>query len=251
MHTSASPLSRNRWVQAIALCAWVFIGFAVAQLVIIGILFSLRWAGVEFAGINPSLLNSVISVAVYALTIAILIGVPWRLRNIRTSQEDIGLTRLPDWQDILLAPAGFVIYLLISGVLAYAAIQLFPGFNAEQSQDVGFQDLAGRYEYLLAFISLVVVAPIAEEIFVRGYLYGKLRKRIPIWAAVLFTSLVFGILHGQWNVGLDVFALSLILCSLREVTGNIWAGILLHMIKNGVGFYFLFINSAFLSTIGG
>jgi membrane protease YdiL (CAAX protease family) len=53
---------------------------------------------------------------------------------------------------------------------------------------------------------------------------------------------VFGAVHGQWNVAIDVFSLSLIMCGLREITGNIWAGALLHMLKNGLAFYILFIN---------
>jgi len=33
----------------------------------------------------------------------------------------------------------------------------------------------------------------------------------------------------------------LVLCTLRIVTGSIWAGVLLHMIKNGLAFYVLFV----------
>jgi len=39
--------------------------------------------------------------------------------------------------------------------------------------------------------------------------------------------------------------------ALREVTGSIWAGTLLHMLKNGIAFYFLFVNPTLLNTIGG
>ena len=94
---------------------------------------------------------------------------------------------------------------------------------------------------MLAFITLVVIAPVAEEVLFRGYLYGKLKKYVPVWAAILITSALFGLIHGTWNVAVDTFALSIILCLLRESTGGIWASILLHMIKNGIAFYFLFI----------
>ncbi|HET8884113.1 MAG TPA: CPBP family intramembrane glutamic endopeptidase, partial [Candidatus Saccharimonadales bacterium] len=139
------------------------------------------------------------------------------------------------------------------------AIQFLPGFNAAEPQEVGFDNLNRQYEYLLAFATLVIIAPIAEEVLFRGYLYGKLRKSVPIWAAMIAVSLLFGALHMQWNdgflaglnVGIDVFVLSIVMCSLREVTGSIWAGILLHMLKNGLAFYFLFINPVLLNTIGG
>ena len=61
-----------------------------------------------------------------------------------------------------------------------------------------------------------------------------------IISAVL-VSIVFGIVHLQWNVGVNVFAMSLVACALREYTGTIHAGILLHMIKNGLAFYYLFV----------
>ncbi|RYZ49901.1 MAG: CPBP family intramembrane metalloprotease, partial [Sphingobacteriales bacterium] len=67
----------------------------------------------------------------------------------------------------------------------------------------------------------------------------------------IVTSIVFGAIHGQWNVAVDVFALSLILCSLREITGSIWAGVLLHMLKNGIAFYFLFIGPVVAPGLGG
>jgi membrane protease YdiL (CAAX protease family) len=110
-----------------------------------------------------------------------------------------------------------------------------------QAQETGFQRLTQYYEYALAFVTLIIVAPLAEEILFRGFLYGKLRKRMPLWVAMLITSALFGLIHGQWNVGLDVFALSIVLCSLREITGSIWAGILLHMIKNSIAFFIIFI----------
>ena len=90
-------------------------------------------------------------------------------------------------------------------------------------------------------MALVIIAPIMEELLFRGWLYGKLRLKIPKVAAIVTTSLLFGLVHMQWNVGVNVFAMSVVLCALREVTGTIYAGILTHMIKNGVAFYLLFV----------
>ena len=54
-------------------------------------------------------------------------------------------------------------------------------------------------------------------------------------------SILFGVVHMQWNVGVNVFAMSVVLCGLREITGTIYSGILVHMIKNGLAFYYLYI----------
>jgi len=129
------------------------------------------------------------------------------------------------------------------------ATNVLPGFNVNQVQDTGFDQLSARYEYILAFMTLVVIAPIAEEVLFRGYLYGKLKKFVPVWAAIVVTSVLFGFIHGAWNLAVDTFALSVVLCLLRESTGSIWSSILLHMAKNGIAFYILFINPSLLSIL--
>jgi len=160
----------------------------------------------------------------------------------------IGLRDFPTWTDIGLAPAGFIVYLLIVAALT-AIFNFFPWFQANEVQEIGFSTYAIGLDRVIAFVTLVVIAPIAEEVIFRGWLYGKLREKISesiseVWSTIIsifLVSLLFGIMHGQWNVGVNVFALSIVLCGLREITGTIYAGILLHMLKNGLAFYLLFV----------
>ncbi len=239
------------WGVAIALLLWVVLGFGLARWLVVAVAVGLQSAGVPLRGVDPSVLNAVGAAIAYMLAITIVVGVPWWLKKRPTTLQDLGLGRLPSWTDILLTPAAFIIYLPVSLLLGWAAQSFMPGFEINQVQPTGFSYLGHYYEYVLAFVTLVVIGPLAEETLFRGYLYGKLRHSVPVWAAVLATSLLFAAVHSQWNVALDVFVLSLVLCGLREVTGSIWAGVLLHMAKNGVAFYLLFINPMFLHTIGG
>ena len=235
----------------IALPVWVFVSFVLANIIIAIGLILLKQANIYTPDASDAMFNTIVATLVYVLTLSITMGVPWLIRRRITSKTDLGLTRLPTWMDILLAPAGAVVYLILSGILVTLFSASFPQVDLQQAQDVGFENLVGRSQYLLAFITLVILAPLAEETLFRVYLYGKLRKSAPVWLAILTTSALFGLAHGQWNVGLDTFALSFILCSLREVTGSIWAGVLLHMMKNGLAFYLLFVNPSLLSTLGG
>lgn len=166
-----------------------------------------------------------------------------------TSRTQLGLKGLPTWTDIGLAPIGFIVATLFAGALTFL-FGLFPWFNADQVQEIGFSKYLAGPDMVVAFIILVVVAPIAEELIFRGWLYSKLRnlfntKLADAWSMVLsifLVSLLFGIVHLQWNVGVNVFALSVVLCGLREITGTIYAGILTHIIKNGVAFFIVFIS---------
>lgn len=236
---------------AILLPLWVAVGFYLSQFLLVGLGFALHVAGVSLNGIDTAVLDTIVAALVYLLTVVIVIGLPGVIRRSPTTLTELGLSRLPEWKDILLALAGFAVYLLCAGVLITLVSKVVPGFNADQSQEVGFDHLVHRYEYILAFVTLVVVAPVAEEVLMRGYLYGKLRRIIPIVWAMIVTGILFAALHLQWNVAVDVFALSLVLTSLREVSDNIWAGILVHMMKNGLAFYLLFINTGLFRTMGG
>ena len=249
--TSPNPLKR-RILLAIGLPAWVLASFIVAAL-LVGlfdeILRATNLVGEE--AINLSIRNTFIAGLVYVLTLLIAIGVPLKWRGSTTTKEELGLTRLPNWSDIAWAPAGFIAYMVVAAVLVVAVTQFFPGFDADQAQEVGFENISQYYEYILAFITIVIFAPVAEEVLVRGYLYGKLRKVVPLVVAMLISSALFALMHFQWNVAVSVFPLAIIMVVLREMTGSIWAGVLLHMLKNGIAFYLLFVNPSFPFTMVG
>lgn len=239
----------RRWGMALVFPFWVLVSFGLAQVVVVGALWILNALGVPFETFSGAAVQTGATAIIYTLSLLIAAGVPWIVKKRRANMAELGLGRLPSWTDIGLAPVGFIIYFIASATLIFILSQVVPGFDITQAQEVGFDNLGQRHEYLLAFITLVVIAPVAEEALFRGYLYGHLRSRIPIWLAMLVTSILFGAVHGQLNVAVDTFALSMVMCSLREITGSIWAGILLHMLKNGLAFYLLFVNPTMLGIM--
>ena len=191
------------------------------------------------------LTNALYQAVVYAAAMIVIIKLSAKIKKeAKTTREELGLTGLPTWTDIGLAPISFIIYILVGGVImaiAEALLSRFSWFDANQAQDVGFKLLNSPIDRIIAFVALVVIAPICEEIIFRGWLYGKLRSKMSMWAAILVVSVFFGIMHGQWNVGINVFALSIFLCLEREITGTIYASILTHMIKNGIAYALLYV----------
>lgn len=242
---------KYRIALCLALPAWVFLGFMLAQAAVLVLIEVFQKVGVPLADINASLFQVIAGGVIYGLAVTIVIGVPRLVKKSRTSKAELGIQRFPSWMDILWVPTGAVAYLVLTSVITAIAMSVFTFVNYEQAQDTGFSNMSSQAEYVMAFIMLVIIAPIAEEILFRGYLFGKLRKYAPIWVSILITSLLFAIVHFAWNVGFDVFALSIVLCLLRVVSGSLWPSVMLHMLKNSIAFYFLFINPTVLSTLGG
>ena len=218
---------------------WVFASVIASQF-IIGYLMLWILGAERF---NEAVWTAIYSAVAYSLAMFLVIFVPGKVlktKKAKTDRTELGLRGLPTWTDIGLAPAGFFIYLILAAGLV-ALFSIFPWFNAEQTQELGFSVLSIGFDRIVAFVTLVVVAPIVEEVIFRGWLYGKMRAELGMAVSIFLVSLLFGIVHLQWNVGVNVFAMSIVLCGLREVTGTIYAGILLHMLKNGVAFYLLYV----------
>lgn len=198
----------------------------------------------------------------YAITLAILISLPTALINMyhkkhrrqidevmfkridkdmRSTPTSMGVQHLPTFVDIGLAPIGYVVYLFMATVLTSMMSGLFSWFLVNQEQNVGFGYYITGMDRIFALVAVAFVAPIAEELIMRGWFYGKVRRKWGAPIAIIIVSLAFAVLHGQWNVGVSVFALSIVLCTLREITGTIWSGMLLHILSNAIAFYMLYI----------
>jgi membrane protease YdiL (CAAX protease family) len=170
------------------------------------------------------------------------------LKRYKLGFAGIGLKR-PRWSDpiygLLAVVPYFIIYLLTVGVVSH----FVPGLNIDQQQQIGFSNVHGSLQLLMAFISLVILPPLAEEIMVRGFLYSTLKKALPTVTAVIVTSAIFASAHlpeggaagPLYIAALDTFILSLFLIYLREKTGSLWASITLHAAKNGIAFAALFV----------
>lgn len=146
-----------------------------------------------------------------------------------------------------LSPVGYIVSIMLAAGLV-AIFSQFSWFDAEQAQETGFTLYMSGATRIFSFLALVIVAPVAEEVIFRGWLYGKLRQvlgELPEWAGICLSTFIvsalFGLAHWQWNVGVNVFCLSVVLCGLREITGTIYAGIFTHILRNGVAFYYLYV----------
>ena len=229
---------KAQWVGVATWIGGMAAAYVVAAYLSSGLFLVLQKIGVlSFA--NQTVLVLAQHVVAYMIIIALLLAGAWRLRQ-TLSRHDMGLWRLLDWRDIGLGIVGVLAYFVLT-VLLLTIARSIPGFDINQVQNMGLGKLYS-YDLLMAFLVLVIATPFFEELLFRGILYGRLRSlRLPWWLAAIIISALFGAAHMQWNVAVDVFALSLVMCVLREKTESIWAGFLVHVIKNFVAFYVVFV----------
>ena len=175
-----------------------------------------------------------------AIAQLITLGVLWLVihKLYHASLVTIGLNKfnpgLLGWSVV-----AFPIYMILSIVVSSVSSAVF-GIDLSERQEIGYADPNG-YELAMIFVALVVLAPFVEEVLFRGFLFTAFRKTFGFWVGAIGVSLIFAVAHGQANVGVDVFVLSLFLCYLREKTGTLWTAIALHSLKNLVAFIVLFI----------
>jgi membrane protease YdiL (CAAX protease family) len=119
----------------------------------------------------------------------------------------------------------------IGAYLAFAAIYVALVGEPEQ------EDIAEAFGSVPFQILLIAIAaPISEEVFFRGMLFGGLRRRMPRLLAAAISALVFGGLHAFTGISAvpPLIAFGFILALLYEKTGSIVPGILLHALNNSV-----------------
>ncbi len=178
-----------------------------------------------------------------------LLIVWWFINRRKIPLKVIGLGRRPEPRDVGYALITAVIYFALLIAVMSAVLALLPGLDADQKQQFGFESASGTGPLFLVFAALVIMPAIVEEIVVRGFLYTGLKSAMPYITAAISTSLLFAVAHLQlgsgapplWIAAIDTFLLSMVLIHLREKTGALWSGMLVHGLKNSVAFLGLYI----------
>lgn len=150
--------------------------------------------------------------------------------------EFFGL-RWDRWKHVFWIMPCFVFSMMALGALMY----LFgwhgwveTNFGSKQQQLVELAKTTPDMALLAAIaFSAIIIAPIAEEVIFRGYIYPVVKRYSERWFAALFTGLLFGIVHFNL-MGLPLLiVMGVALVVLYEVTGSLWVTIGCHAAFNG------------------
>jgi membrane protease YdiL (CAAX protease family) len=97
----------------------------------------------------------------------------------------------------------------------------------------------GPLALALLGVTLVVAAPVGEELLFRGLSLRGMERRYGFWPAAWIVSVVFASIHLNLTGFPALFLVSLLLCWVTSRTGTLLPAILMHSAYNGVQFAML------------
>jgi membrane protease YdiL (CAAX protease family) len=158
----------------------------------------------------------------------------------RPSPADFGYRFIPFRRGVIAFVSAAVGYYVVT--TGYAALVKFHGTDKLPSELGVTKSTAAL---VAATVFVCVLAPMAEEFFFRGFLFGVLRRwRITLgghqlgpWVAAVIVGILFGLAHtgsasSQYLVPLGF--LGFVLCIVRWRTGSLYPCMALHSVNNAL-----------------
>jgi len=128
----------------------------------------------------------------------------------------------------------------LAGAMGFAGVGLVYGYDAVssmigvKSQSTPDQVFDNAGPFLVVAVGAVLLAPVIEEVFFRGFIFGALWRRRGWVFAALVSSLLFSVAHLS-IYGLPVFAaIGFLFAWSYRYTGSVKASVIAHAIINTV-----------------
>lgn len=172
------------------------------------------------------LLNQIIYAAIFSLLPIMVVS-----RYYNATPGDIGLTLKSFKKNLVIGLVGGLLILVV-GSLTQLGIKYFLGESHDDSHVQMLKMSKDTISFFVGSFASVLLAPLSEEIFWRGFAYTIFKKHYGKIAAVLLSSLLFAGLHLDiWNAPL-FFIMGIGFALLFERTGSLISGMTAHTIIN-------------------
>lgn len=140
---------------------------------------------------------------------------------------DFSLPKTSAWFPIVLMGIGFCAFANIANSIAAS---FFAGMGVNYEVDFG-ENPKGIFGITLSVIATAIVPALVEEFACRGLVLGSLRKYGDGFA-VMVSSILFGLIHGNFQQIPFAFMVGLILGFITIKCESIWPAMLIHFYNN-------------------
>ena len=197
-------------------------------------------------GYQGWLLSPQVTFAGLLVTDGAIVAVLWyRLTRLRERWSLFGLgkaLRVGPTRAVLIGLGLGVVAIVSSAIIAGVTRKL--GFNTGAQDKLLIEPLRSAPWWIAWAVALAgtFVAPVAEELLFRGYIFRAIAARRGGAPAYLFSALAFGLYHLSSGLALlpivpALFVVGLLLCFAYHRTGNLLTDITAHALNNGVAFF--------------
>lgn len=193
--------------------------------------------------LERGLTSSSFVIAALSTQVPMLLFVYVRLiRSGAVTWEELGLRSLPGPMLLRWGLGGGVVGLIAIDVLGSVLSQI--GMRPNQLEQFSFVLTEGPVAFALLLVSAGVIAPVIEELFFRGFLFGLYRHRHNVFVAYAVSGLLFTVLHlepGRMSppqmggLAVGILVLAVILSFVYERTDSLYPSMLAHGLNNATG----------------
>lgn len=179
-------------------------------------------------------LTFVLSHSTEITSAAAVLSLPIYIYMIRKDEKYRKLFTVPE-QNLSKTPTWTYLYTAMLGVTAGIALNNILILSNISSISVSYQTTTeGLYAspVIVEVLGLGVIVPILEECLYRGVIFRRIRDMVDAKKAILFSALIFAVVHGNIVQFLYAFVFGLILSYVYETYESIKAPILLHCAAN-------------------
>jgi membrane protease YdiL (CAAX protease family) len=200
--------------------------------------------GDKAIGTRELAINTVVGVGIYAFMVAMM----WifAVRKYHVGWSALGVRKPPGRYWALFIPIALGMY--VASLIASAVVVLI-FYHGKAPENPQVKDLTGGGGFtwtalILALITASVVAPVVEELFFRGMLYGWLRTRWNFVGGVILSGVLFSLAHGIALIFASILVVGITLAIVYEKTKSTIATMALHSLFNTVGVILVFVDLA-------
>jgi len=183
-------------------------------------------------GISLQLLNFVFSA--WFVQVFVFFGIPWIFYRLARQEPSsaLGLSAVSPNNIAAGAFLGVVCWFAVILPLMHVTGQLFPDSWKEMFDGRAvFFSLEGM-ERALMVVVVVLVAPLGEEVFFRGFIQPRLIRRWGVPLGLLSTSVLFSLIHVDPVGFLARVALGILFGWLAYASASLWVSIAAHACYN-------------------
>jgi len=219
--------SDKTWVSWLIIITFLMVWWLLTLIGTLAVWFALYWIGMS-QGLAFSIAGLLIEIILIPLVL-LFIYVDGSLNRIKEMLRFGSVKRT-----LILLLAIPIVVTIIELILNFIYAVVWIGIIGEPSAntDLGTDWGSSSVDIAFLFLSVAIVTPIAEELFFRGYLLDAINRKHGDWTAIIWSSILFGLVHiDPFTIG-SAFIGGIIYGWLRMRTGSLLPSIACHMVWN-------------------